>query len=96
MGRRRKMTVGDMVNARIDYHNFLRVKNKHGLMGWRFILDRPLTPEQLQGLKRWENVTTGTAQHKHAPEIKYNTLILWDKCLTVFNNFDAEGSDRPC
>lgn len=96
MSRRRKMTLADLIDAGISYHNFHRVKNKYGLHGWRYVLDKPLTPEQLQSVKRWENVTTGTAQNRYAPEIKYNTLIIWDKCLTVVNNFDAEGSEARC
>lgn len=97
MGRRRKMTLADMTSAGITYHDFHRVKNKYGLLGWLYVLDKPLTRDQFRALHtRWENVTTGTAQHRHAPEIQYSTLILWDRCLTVINSFDAEGSERRC
>jgi hypothetical protein len=94
MAHRRKMNVHDMYTAGIEYHAYSRVKNKHGLFGWRYVLCKPLTAEQIQAVKRWENTTISSVSYRYAPEIKYDTIIIWDKCLTVLNNFDCNGGER--
>ena len=81
MAKRVKMRLSDMDSAGIYYHNFHRVRRADGLTGWRYVLDQPLTADQIQQLKQWRNVSTGSAVHRYAPEIKYTTLIIWDKCL---------------
>lgn len=79
--KRKKMTAQDLYAADISFYDFHRVKNADGLRGFRYILDKPLTEEQLAVVKQFKNVILGGAQHKYAPEIRHQTIILTDKCL---------------
>lgn len=71
------------------YFNFMRVKfqNQHNgriYRGYRYVLEKPLTDEQrAEILSKYNNVSFGTAQYKHAPEIRHNTIILFDNKLST-------------
>lgn len=60
-----------------SYHAFQKVKGDKGI-GYRYVLSEPLTQEQKDYLKQYSNVVINSAQHKYAPEIKYDTVILLD------------------
>lgn len=79
--KRKKMLLSDMINNGINYFNFNRVKNNSGVRGWRYILDKPLTKEQITFILNFKNVVIGECNYKYAPELKYNTLIIFDKCI---------------
>ena len=65
-----------------EYFDFQRIQRADGLKGWRYLLDRPLTPEEREELpRRWRNLELSGARHRYAPEIRYDAVILWDKCV---------------
>lgn len=79
--KRVKMNLSDLYHLHIEYHASQRVKhNLHGY-GTRFILSKPLTDEQLTAVIHFKNTLCGNCHYKYAPEIKYNTLTLYDKCI---------------
>ena len=63
------------------YHDFHRVKDVDGNKGFRYILNKPLTDERRNQLYAFSNVRISSCVHKYAPEIRYDTVILLDKCL---------------
>lgn len=83
--KRQKMNLSDMLNIGIEYHAFARVyspvTSKKKNLGTLYVLSKPLTEDQKTFVLGWKNTTIGTAQSKSAPEIKYNTVTVWDKCL---------------
>lgn len=79
--KRKKMLLSDMINNDINYFNFNRVKNNLGVSGWRYVLEKPLTDEQKIFILTFKNVVIGDCHYKYAPELKYNTLIIFDKCI---------------
>lgn len=81
MRKKQKMSLYDMNNLNIHYHDFQRVKNADGLKGYRYTLDKPLTAEQLQAVNSYKNTIVSSCYYKYAPEIQYTTLILTDKCI---------------
>ena len=65
-----------------EYTAFQRIRRTDGLKGWRYTLDRPLTPEEREELpRRWRNLELSSARHRYAPEIQRDVVILWDKCI---------------
>lgn len=79
--KRKKMNFHDFEKYGVNYIAFQRVKRSDGLRGYRYILEKSLTPEQVNAVKAWHNVTTGECSPVYAPEIKHGTIILWDKCI---------------
>lgn len=65
-----------------EYTNFQRIQRDDGLKGWRYILDRPLTPKEKEELpRRWHNLELSGARYRYAPENRHDAIILWDKCI---------------
>lgn len=81
MRKKQKMSLYDMDDLNIHYHDFQRVTNAEGLKGYRYTLDKPLTAEQLQAVNSYKNTIVSSCYYKYAPEIQYTTLILTDKCI---------------
>lgn len=79
--KRKKMILSDFELLKIDYHASQRVKHSTYGYGTRFILDKPLNDAQITAIIRFRNTLVGNCYHKYAPEIKYNTLTLYDKCI---------------
>ncbi len=79
--KRKKIDFRDFGKYGINYIAFQRVKNFNGVRGTRYILDKKLTPEQETAVRSWKNVTIGSATNRYAPEIKYNTVTLWERCI---------------
>ena len=84
--RRLKASLIDIINNDIKYFASQRVKNANGVKGTRFILDAPLTEAQKSALKGYKNIIYSNCYYKYAPEIKYNTLIILDKCIKAAQN----------
>lgn len=78
--RRTKMRPADLYELGIDYFYEARVKNSNGERGWRYVLDKPLTPEQEKAVRSFKNTIISTATHRYAPEIVHQTIIILDKC----------------
>lgn len=81
--KRIKANVSDLYNLGIDYHAFQRVKRADGTTGTRFVLDKPLTPDQRDALSKFRNVVFSSCSLRYAPEIRYKTIILTDKCINI-------------
>lgn len=81
MKKRRKAYFIDIINNNIYYHAFQRIKTKSGVFGWRYVLDKPLNEIQADYFKKFKNVIFGDCYYKYNPQMKYNTLILLDKCI---------------
>lgn len=79
--RKLKAYPSTLYDNNIAYFAFSRVKRLDGVTGYRYILSKALTDEQKQVLEKYNNVCYGTATYRYAPEQKYNTIILLDKCL---------------
>lgn len=77
--RRRKANLWDLLRLGIEYHSFARVKNKEGMKGWRYTLCKSLTDEQREVLGMFKNVVLSSCQHRYAPEIRHDVVILTDK-----------------
>ena len=77
--RRKKACVWDLLRLGIEYHSFARVKNKEGMKGWRYTLCKSLTDEQREVLAKFKNVVLSSCQHRYAPEIRHDVVILTDK-----------------
>ncbi len=84
--RRKKATVNDLFRMGLDWFDVRRCKRTDEagkvIRGTRYFLDKPMTEQQEEYLKKFKNVVVGTAQYKYAPEIKYQTIILTDVCLS--------------
>ena len=52
------------------------------IRGTRYILGKPMTKQQEEYIKQFKNVVISTAQYRWAPEIKHQTIILTDVCLS--------------
>lgn len=78
--RRKKMNHSDLYELGIDYGYSARVKNADGEKGWRYVLDKPLTPEQEKAVRSFKNTIISTATYRYAPEIVHQTIIMLDKC----------------
>jgi len=78
--KRIKATLKDLIDNNISYFSFLRIKTPERGRGYRYILDKPLTPEQSQILKLFKNVYIGGCYCSNAPEIKHQYIILFDTC----------------
>ena len=61
-----------------DYYDFHRVTGSDGEKGYRYILDKKLTADNITLLKKYDNVIISSCHNKHAPELTYDTLILLD------------------
>ena len=78
--KRKKAGLMNLINAGVEYHAYQRIKNYIHGYGWRLTLDKPLTAEQKKALEGFKNLSFGECHHKYAPEIRYNTITLFDKC----------------
>ena len=84
--RKRKCYVRDLCGLGIVYFASQRVKDPNtGERGTRYILDKPLTRGQRVALKDFENVLTSSCYARYAPEIRHDTIILFDKCRKQVN-----------
>jgi hypothetical protein len=84
MARKRKMTMSDLYNLRVDWHASQRCKNPAtGNKATRFILSKSLTDEQKKTILAFKNtvVFDNVASDQYAPEITYSTVLLYDKCI---------------
>ena len=82
MSRRRiKLNMYDLYDMGIDWFESHRVHDKNNNRGTRFILDKPLTSNQLEKINSYKNVVISECHHRYAPEIKHTTIILMDKCI---------------
>lgn len=76
-----KMTIQDLYHIGVEYFASARVTNKNtGERGYRFILEKPLTAEQVEYISKFKNVILSDCYFKYAPEIKHPTILLLDKC----------------
>lgn len=82
---KRKLQLFDMIRAGVDYIAYQRVKDQAGNMGYRYILDKPLSAEQKEYIIGFQNVIVSSAAYKYAPEIKHDVIILLDKCRKPVN-----------
>lgn len=78
-----KANATDLYKLGIDYHAFQRVRRADGTAGTLFVLDRPLTPGQRDALAKFRNVIFSECSLRYAPEIRYETVILTDKCINI-------------
>lgn len=78
MSRRRRLTLAIMMEQGIEYSDFQRVKDATGRTGWRYRLDKRLTADQRTFLSSYGNVVISSAQHRHAPELVFDTVIVLD------------------
>lgn len=79
--RQKKCYVRDMCALGIFYFASQRVKDPDtGERGTRYTLDKPLTQEQRAALELYSNVLISSCRAKYAPEIRHDTVILFDKC----------------
>ena len=76
-----KCNLDDLFNMDIQYFDFYRVYDKNENGGYRYMLCNPLTDEQRAALKQFKNVSIGSCHYRYAPEIKHDTLVLFDKCI---------------
>lgn len=84
--RRRKCYVCDLCALGIVYFASQRVKDPEtGERGTRYVLDKPLTWNQRTALMNYKNVLTSTCYARYAPEIRHDTVILFDKCRKQVN-----------
>lgn len=79
--RRVKMNLPDMYLLNIEYHAFQRIKHPEHGYGVRYVLCKPLNDQQIAAVIKFKNTIMGNCQYRYAPEIKYDTLILYDKCI---------------
>ena len=79
--KRSKMNLSDMELHKIYYHASQRIKNRDGIHGTRYILSAPLTPDQIAVIVHFKNTLVSSCSYRYAPEIKYDCLILFDKCI---------------
>ena len=79
--KRQKAQLSDLIQNNIYYHAFSRVKDKNGCFGWRYVLDNALSDEQKNNLLKYKNVVFGNCYYKYNPQLKYNTVIVFDKCI---------------
>lgn len=83
--RRKKANVNDLFQMGIEWFDSQRCKRTDKtskvITGTRFVLVKPMTDEQVFELGKFDNVIVGVAQHRHAPEIQHQTVILTDVCL---------------
>ena len=78
-----KMTLGDIVEAGIEYCAFQRIRNLDGVSGYRYILDKPLTKSQKEFVSKFKNTIVSSCGYRYAPEIRHETLTLFDKCIST-------------
>ena len=79
--KRKKANIFDLMKINVEYFKYERVKNSEGKKGTRYTLDKPLNNSQLEHLSKFKNVILSTCNYRYAPEIKYQVLIILDKCL---------------
>ena len=79
--KRQKMNFYDLIDMNINYHDFQQVHDNAGNKGTRYILSNMLTDEQIAKINSFKNTIISTCQYRYAPEIKYQTLIILDKCI---------------
>lgn len=84
--RKRKCYVRDLCSLGIVYFASQRVKDPDtGERGTRYVLDTPLTWDQKTALWNYSNVFISSCRHRYAPEIRHDTIILFDKCRKQVN-----------
>ena len=82
MSRKRiKLNMYDLYDMGIDWSESHRVHDRYNNRGTRFVLNKQLTSNQLDIINNYKNVVISDCQYRYAPEIKYTTIILMDKCI---------------
>ena len=72
-------------NSYFDFVRFSISRNGKRYYAWKYILSKDLSDEQRNYLKSFSNVSIGNAVYKYAPEIKNDTVNIFDnKLSTVF------------
>lgn len=79
--KRQKMRLSDLSEFGIWYHASQRIALPGNISGTRFVLDKPLTDDQIKAIAQYKNVVRRNVAYRQAPEIRYETLILTDKIL---------------
>ncbi len=84
--RRKKANENDLFRMGIEWFDAHRCKRTDEagkvIRGTRYILEKPMTEHQEEYLKQFKNVVVSTAKYRYAPEIKHQTIILTDVCLS--------------
>lgn len=78
--KRIKANMGDLLAMGADFYRSFRVKAR-GTYGTAFVLEKALTAEQTEKIKRFKNVHIGTSGCTYAPEIRHTAVVLFDKCI---------------
>lgn len=78
--RKRKLHFDSMVNI-FEYFSFQRGVHTSGVRGTYYFCAKPLTDAQRKELEKYNNVDIGSVQYRYAPEIKYDTVFVGDKCF---------------
>ena len=78
--KRIKANMGDLVAMGAGFYRSFRVKAR-GTYGTAFVLEKALTAEQTKQLEAFKNVHTGITEEVCAPEIRHQTIVLFDKCI---------------
>ena len=78
--KRIKANMGDLLEMGAGFYRSFRVKAR-GTYGTAFVLEKALTAEQTKRLEAFKNVHTGTTEYICAPEIRRQTIVLFDKCI---------------
>lgn len=58
-----------------------RLKKHDGTKGWVYKLDRRLDDEERNIIMGYDNTDIGYIVSEYAPELRYNAVILYDKCI---------------
>ena len=70
-------------NSYYDFIRFSISRNGKRYYAWKYVLSKELTDTQRDYLKQFPNVSTGSAVYKYAPEIKDETVNIFDNKLTT-------------
>lgn len=81
--KRKKANFNDIINQNIEYHASGRVKNVDGVRGTRFILSKAITQAQRNYFMQFKNTLTGTCYNRYNYQLKYDCIILFDKCINI-------------
>lgn len=80
---RKKMTAYDLLNMECYFFEERKVHrlDDKTIKGIRYTLDNRLTDEQKEIILSYKNTEVGTCHYRYAPEIKYDTVIILNKCI---------------
>lgn len=79
----KKLNLRDMFVEGLNYVAFSRVtpgRSHNGIGYFRYRLENPLSErEQAILITRYNNIAFGESMFRYAPEIKYQTILVFDK-----------------